>query len=69
MDVAVAGGRRSHPARGAAIDSSAYDPFTKRVYTGDALNTLRTTRLSDVIRRNTTIETEIPDNVFVVQTP
>ncbi len=41
----------------------------ERIFSGDALATIQGTRLSDVIRRNTTIDTEIPDDVFVVATP
>ncbi len=36
---------------------------------GRSTAAIQSTHLSDVIRRNTTIDTEIPDNVFVVATP
>ena len=65
--------RRERPLLRVDRDLEALGPdhrfWYERVYTGDVLNTIRATRLSDVIRRNTTIETEIPDNVLVVQTP
>ncbi len=41
----------------------------ERIFSGDALATIQRTRLSDVIRGNTTIDAEIPDDVFVVATP
>lgn len=41
----------------------------ERVFSGEALATLEATTLADVIRRNTTIGTEIPNNVFVVPVP
>jgi hypothetical protein len=43
--------------------------YYERIFSGDALAELRATRLSDVIRRNTPIGSELPDDVFRVATP
>jgi peroxidase len=38
----------------------------QRVFGGSELRELENTRLSDIIRRNTRINRELPDNVFLV---